>query len=56
MENKSWNKWNFQINWNKFEWVNPRSCTEGKNPLCVYSRKFCFKDNNKTAHWFGNSK
>ena len=54
MENKSWNEWKFQIHWNKLEWVNIRSHTEGNNPFCVSSNKFCLKDNNKNANWVGN--
>ena len=47
------NYWKLQINWNKLEWVNPRSRIEGKNPFCVLSKKLCLKDNNKTAHRVG---
>ena len=32
-----WNDWQFQIHWNKLEWVNPRSRDERKNPCCVSS-------------------
>ena len=28
--NQYWNKWRFQIHWNKLEWVNPRSRDEQK--------------------------
>ena len=35
--NQVWNELNFQIDWNKLEWVNPRSCDEQKNPFCVSS-------------------
>ena len=56
MENQSWNYWKFQIHWNKLEWVNSRSRIEVNNPFCVYSNKFCLKDNNKTVHWVGHSK
>ena len=40
----------------KLKWANKRSCIEWKNPFCVSSKRFCLKDNNKTAHWVGNSK
>ena len=30
MENKNWNDWKFQINWNKLDWVNPISCIKPK--------------------------
>ena len=56
MENQNWNGWKFQIHWNKLEWVNPRSCSEGRNHFCVSSKKLCLKDNNKTAHWVGHKK
>ena len=44
------NYWKLQINWNKLEWVNPRSRIEGNDPFFVSSNKLCPKDNNKTAH------
>ena len=56
MENQSWNDWKFTIHWNKLEWVHTRSRIEGNNSFCVSSNGFCFKDNNKTAHWVGHSK
>ena len=56
MKNQSWNDWKFQIHCDKLEWVNPRSYIEGKNTFCVSSRKLFLKDNNKTAHWVGQSK
>ena len=31
IENQKWNDWKFQIQWNKLEWVNPRSRIEQKN-------------------------
>ena len=51
MTNQSWNDWKFQIHWNKIEWVNPRSDTEGNNLFCVSYKTICLKDNNRTAHW-----
>ena len=42
-------------NWNKPEWVNPRSRDERKNPFFVSSKIDIFKDNVKTAHWVGHS-
>ena len=56
MENQSWNEWRFQIHWNKIDWVNPRNSSKGNNPFCVFSKIFCLKDNNKTAHWVTQSK
>ena len=53
MENQNWNDRKFQIYWNKLEWGNPRSHNEQKNPFFVSSKKFCLKNNNKTAHWIG---
>ena len=44
------------MHWNKLEWVNPRSCIEGKSTFGVYSNKFSLKDNNKTAHLVGHLK
>ena len=38
-ENQEWCDWKFQIQWNKLEWVNPRSCDEKKNQFCVSSEK-----------------
>ena len=35
MANQSWNDWEFQIHWNKLEWVNPRIFIEINNPFCV---------------------
>ena len=40
MANQNWNDWKIQIHWNKFEWVNPRSRIERKNPFCVSSIKY----------------
>ena len=40
--NQEWCDWKFQINWNKIEWVNPRSCDERKNPFCVSSKNIRF--------------
>ena len=38
----------------KIEWVNPRIRDERKNPFGESSKKNCFKDNGKTAHWVGH--
>ena len=35
--------------------MNPRGCDERKNPFCVSSKRNCFKDNFKPAHWVGHS-
>ena len=32
-DNQDWNYYKFQIHWNKLDWVDPRSCDEGKNPF-----------------------
>ena len=39
------------MHWNKLEWVTPSSCNEQKNLFCVSSKKICFKDDVKSAHW-----
>ena len=36
MTNQSWKEWKFQINWNKLEWVNPRSSIEGKKQFLFF--------------------
>ena len=36
--NQEWNYWKFLIQWNKIEWVNPRSHDERKSILCVFKR------------------
>ena len=51
---KMWNDWNFQIHWNKLEWVNPRSRDHRKYPFCVFYKKSS-KYNVKPAHWVGHS-
>ena len=38
-DNQYWNDWKFQIQWNKLEWVNPRSRDEQKNQFCVSSKR-----------------
>ena len=53
--NQEWCDWRFQIHWNNLDWVNPGICYERNNLFCVSSKK-CSKDNNKPAHWVGNSK
>ena len=40
MANQNWNDWKFQINWNKLDWVNPRSRIEQNNPFCASSKKY----------------
>ena len=54
--NHAWCDWTFQIQWNKLEWVNPRSRDERKNQFCVSSKNNCFKDNNKHERWVCQSK
>ena len=54
--NQNWNDLEFQIQWNKLEWANPRNWNEQKNPYCVFSKNFYLKDNNKTAYWVDNYK
>ena len=54
MANRNWNDWEFQIHWNKIEWINTRNFNEKRKPFCVSSKNLCLKDNNKTAHWVGN--
>ena len=44
------------MDWNKLEWVNPRNSSGLKNPFCASSKKFYFKDNDKTLHLVGCSK
>ena len=37
--NQDWNDWIFQINWNKLDWVNPRSRDEPtKSVLCALKK------------------
>ena len=36
--------------------MNPRNSNERVNPYCVSSKNLYLKDNNKTAHWVGQSK
>ena len=38
--NKWWNDWKFQLNWNKHEWVNPRSKIIRKNPIQFLQKIF----------------
>ena len=38
--NRHWNDWELQLNWNKLEWVNPRSKIIIKKPYSVSSKKF----------------
>ena len=38
-ENQEWCDWNFQIHWNKLEWLNTWSRDEIKNPFSVSSKK-----------------
>ena len=38
--NQEWCDCNFQIHWNKLEWLNPRNRDERKNPFCVSSNSF----------------
>ena len=45
--NQAWNHWNFQMHWNKFEWVNPRSREE--RFVCLL-----WKKNIKTEHLVGH--
>ena len=33
--NNSLNDWKFQLNWNKLEWVDPRTCNCKTNPFCT---------------------
>ena len=56
MANHDWNYWTFQIHWNKLEWVNPRSHIEQNKTFFVSSKNIYLEDNNKNAHWVGNSK
>ena len=56
MKNENRNDWRFQIHWNKLKCINPRSRIEVNNIFCVFYKKLYLKDNNKTAHWIGNSK
>ena len=56
MVNQNCNYWEFQVHWNKHEWVNPRIRIEQNNPCCASSKNICLKDNNKTAYWVGHLK
>ena len=52
--NQYWNDWEFQIHWNKLDWLNPRSRDKQKNSFCVSSKNNCFKNNVKTTHRVGH--
>ena len=47
---------NFRYIGKKFEWANPRSRDERKNPFYVSTKNIRFRDNDKPVHWVGQSK
>ena len=54
--NRWWNYWKFQLYWNKLEWVDPKSIPKIVKPFSVSSKKFYINNNDRTAHFVGNSK
>ena len=38
--NKWWNDWGFQLHWNKFEWVDPKTLIKRDKPYSVFSKTF----------------
>ena len=37
-DNMNWNDWKYQLNWNRLEWVNPRSKTARKKTYSTSSK------------------
>ena len=54
--NKWWNDRILQLNWNKLEWVNPRTLTKRNKPFSVSSKRFDFKKGDRMSHWVVHSK
>ena len=36
--NRWWNDWKFQLNWNRLEWVDPKSTSKTVKPFSVSSK------------------
>ena len=53
--NRWWNDWKFQLHWIKLEWVDPKSTPKIIKPFSVSSKKFYINNNDRTAHFFGQS-
>ena len=47
-DNKWWNDWKIQLDWNKLEWVSTRT-------LFSFFKKSYLNKNNRTSHWVGHS-
>ena len=54
--NRWWNDWRCQLHWNMLEWVYPKSTPNRVKLFSVSSKKFFINNNDRTAHFFGNSK
>ena len=54
--NRWWNDWKFQLHWNMLEWVDPKSTPNRVKLFSVSSKKFFINNNDRTAHFVGNSK
>ena len=54
--NRWWNDQKFQLHWNKLEWVDPKSTPKRVMAYSVSSKKFWINNNDRTAHFVGNSK
>ena len=54
--NRWWNDWKFQLHWNMLEWVDPKSTPKRVKSFSVSSKKFYINNNDRTAHFVGNSK
>ena len=39
-DNRWWNDWKFQLNWNKLEWVDPKSNPKRVKPFSASSKNY----------------
>ena len=54
--NRWWNDWKSQLNWNKLEWVDPKSTLKRVKPHSVSSKQLYISNNDRTAHFVGHFK
>ena len=50
------NDWKFQLHWNMLEWFDPKSTPKRVKPFSVSSKELYINNNDRTAHFVGNSK
>ena len=48
------NDWKFQLNWNMFEWVDPKITPKRVKSFSVSSKKFYINNKDRTAHFVGH--